>query len=260
MGINPILVVLALAGIGAAFRRPELKPARFIAIAFVFVLAVQLSANGRAYYVAGGYPALFAIGGVVAVRLPVGLLRTAVALALVLSLAGAPFAYPVLPPHLLLRYWSALHGMPAPDRPPPGYPLLRPLVSDEFGWRELVRQVGDVYRGLPPEDLGNVAILAWSISEAAAIDFYGPAEGLPAAISGHNQFYFWGPRGATGKLLIVINGDPRSWRPICGDLAVAAVVDTPYVSGNESQLPIVICRDFRLGDLSTEWYRFKNIH
>jgi 4-amino-4-deoxy-L-arabinose transferase-like glycosyltransferase len=257
LDIGPVLAILAFAGIITAFLRPELKPARFIVIAFLFVVAVLIIVNGRVYYLVGGLPALFAIGAVAAARLKPWLLKTGVAIALVVFLVQAPFFFPVLPRDLLVRYWAALHGIPAPDPPLSTTATMRiTSLADEFGWHEMVRAVAEVYRKLAPEANGDLAILAWNLGEAAAVDFYGPAEGLPPAISGHNQYFLWGPHGATGNVLIVINGDPRSWREVCGDVAIAAVFDAAAPAGDNGR-PIMICRGFRLGNVSEQWSRFK---
>ena len=42
--------------------------------------------------------------------------------------------------------------------------------------------------------------------EAAAIDIYGSRLGLPPAISGHNNYWIWGPRGHDGSVVIEIGG------------------------------------------------------
>ena len=44
--------------------------------------------------------------------------------------------------------------------------------------------------------------MAGNYGEAGAIDFFGPQYGLPESISGHYSYYVWGPRGATGEVVI----------------------------------------------------------
>jgi hypothetical protein len=50
----------------------------------------------------------------------------------------------------------------------------------------------------------RTAIFAENYGEAGAIDLSGPRYGLPPAISGHQNYFLWGPRGYTGESLIVI--------------------------------------------------------
>ena len=42
--------------------------------------------------------------------------------------------------------------------------------------------------------------------QAGAIEFFGPALGLPPAISGHNNYWLWGPGDCEGQVLIIIGG------------------------------------------------------
>jgi hypothetical protein len=64
--------------------------------------------------------------------------------------------------------------------------------------------------------------------EAAAIDFFGRKEGLPPALSEHNQFYFWGPRGHEGSVVLHINGNVARWREICDDVRVVGTIGVEY--------------------------------
>jgi len=81
--------------------------------------------------------------------------------------------------------------------------VLPPNYADMFGWQEMVAAVARVYNRLPPEDRLRCAIYASNYGEAGAIDFYGKRYGLPKAISGHNNYWLWGPRGWTGEVVIL---------------------------------------------------------
>jgi hypothetical protein len=43
-------------------------------------------------------------------------------------------------------------------------------------------------------------------AEAGAIDLYGPAYGLPPALSGHNQYFFWVLRGQNPVNVLFVRG------------------------------------------------------
>ena len=62
-------------------------------------------------------------------------------------------------------------------------------AGETVGWPQLVGQVAAAYRSLP----AGTAILTGNYGEAGAIDRYGPALGLPRALSGHNAYGVWGP-------------------------------------------------------------------
>ena len=65
--------------------------------------------------------------------------------------------------------------------------------------------VARVYRSLPPEEQKKAAIFGQNYGQAGAIDHFGPALGLPKAISGHLSYFLWGPRGYTGDVMIVMD-------------------------------------------------------
>jgi hypothetical protein len=81
---------------------------------------------------------------------------------------------------------------------------------EEIGWPELVETVAKIRDSLPPEDRAHLAILGTNYGEAGAISLYGPAYGLPPAISGVNSFWQRGYGNPPPETLIVI-GLPREY-------------------------------------------------
>jgi hypothetical protein len=75
-----------------------------------------------------------------------------------------------------------------------------------FGWPELAAIVAEIYRSLPPEDPAHAVFLGCNYGEAAAIDAFGAPRGLPPAISGHNNYFLWGPREHDGSVVIRLGG------------------------------------------------------
>lgn len=71
------------------------------------------------------------------------------------------------------------------------------------------RKVAAIYRSLPPEEQAHTAIVTTNYGEAAALDVYGVADGLPPALCGQNQYFLWGDHGYDGRVIIHINGDPN---------------------------------------------------
>ena len=153
---------------------------------------------------------MFALGAAACTRLP----RLLVAFWAVLVAANGAFSLPLVLPVLAPdRLEQMLDRMSS--RPPPieaagiGAPLMQ-MLSDEFGWRELARDVEAAYAALPPADRARAAIFASNYGEAAAIDVYGT--GLPPALSGNNQYYLWGPRGTTARSCSPSTSTRRSGR------------------------------------------------
>ena len=82
--------------------------------------------------------------------------------------------------------------------------LLPQHFADQHGWSEMAAQVAAIYNALPPADRAKAVFLGLDYGEAAAIDVFGRPLGLPPAISGHNNYYLWGPQGHDGSVLIVL--------------------------------------------------------
>ncbi len=256
--MNVALAPLWIAGIVAPFLDARLRDARFLSIAFVATTVVVIGTHGKDYYLAPAYPAMFAAGAVVCAGINRWVLRAWIATAIALFIPIAPVLLPILDPPVLARYLTATHLRPSPnEREAIGAPLTQ-LFSDELGWRQMEKQVAAVFRSLPPDDRSRAAILAMNYGEAAAIDVYGRADGLPAPISGQLQYYFWGTRGHDGSVIIQVNGDPERLARACEKSEVVAQFGGPYVMPYENG-PIIVCHGLRR-PLDELWDRFKRMH
>ncbi len=255
LAVNFLLAPLWIAGIVAPFVSARLAPFRFIAIAFVFVALVILVTHGKSYYLAGAYPALFALGAAACTRLPWILVALWAILTAANGALALPLVLPVLPPARLERMLDNMSFRPPPvEAAGIGAPLMQ-MLSDEFGWQELARDVEAAYAALPPADRAKAAILASNYGEAAAIDVYGT--NLPPALSGNNQYYLWGPRGYDGSVVLAVDGNPATLAPICSSVEIVARFGTsPYAMPYERNRPIVLCRGMH-PPLPALWPSFK---
>ena len=119
--------------------------------------------------------------------------------------------------------------------------------------------VAGIYDSLPPQERAQAAILASNYGEAAAIDFYGPHYGLPPALSGHNQYWLWGPRGYSGNVLIDVHGDCERERDphLYRSQRVAAIFMNPWVRPFENAFPIMLCRGITI-PLAVYWPKLRS--
>src|SRR5207249_75747 len=118
--------------------------------------------------------------------------------------------------------------------------------ADCFGWRELADNIAKAYQSLPPEDRAKAGIFAQDYGEGGAIDVYGRGRGLPPALSGHQDYFFWGTHGYTGEVLIVVDDSPGSLPEVCSSVADAGpAIRDPYAMPFENRTNIYICRGMK---------------
>jgi hypothetical protein len=184
---------------------------RALGIAFLTVLAVLIVTGGKPYYLAAAYSAPFAAGSVALEGLTsrrVRWLRPMLAVLLVvLGLLAAPLGRPILPVDDFVSY-AAVVGVEPANAERNAIGRLPQFYADMHGWEDIAKSVAGVVRTLPEEDRAKACVFGQNYGEAAAMEYFGPALGLPPAVSAHNSYWLWGPGTCSGEVMIVI-GDNR---------------------------------------------------
>ena len=129
-------------------------------------------------------------------------------------------------------------------------------LADMFGWREMAGKVSAVYNALPPEERAKAVFFGRNYGEAAALDVYGPAFNGPPAISGHNNYYLWGPRGFDGSVVIMVATRRHTRRSSTASTQVGEI-DSPYAMPFETNIPISVLRGLHV-PLATAWPKLKH--
>jgi hypothetical protein len=242
--VGPIPTVVWLFGLWAGLVRPKPAVARIFPCAWLILLLVFDASHGKPYYLSAIYPALLAFGAVrIEEWLANAMARAAlVAGTVVLGALGAPLTLPILPVDTFIRYTHAI-GFKVSTGERLVLGELPQYYADMFGWPEMARKVADVYHSLPPRDQARAVFFGENYGEAAAIDVFGRRLGLPPAISGHNNYYIWGPRGHDGSVIIIIGGSRQHYDDIFRSVEVAGRTDDPYAMPNETDQPIYVLRD-----------------
>jgi len=261
--LGPLAFPLWLGGLGWYFFSGEGKHFRFLGWAYLAVLAIFIIFGGKSYYPLPAYPLLAAAGGVAfenLVRRPRRrwLAFSNPALLIIGGLATVPFGVPILPVNTFLRYSNIIPIGHAVKTERDAAVALPQLYADMFGWEGMAQTIAGVYHGLPATERAGCAILAGNYGEAGAIDYYGPALGLPKAISGHNSYYDWGPRGYSGGCVIIFGERATEFTAYFGQVERAAMITNPYAMAVEQNVPVYICRK-PIAPLSVLWPRFKMI-
>jgi hypothetical protein len=262
----PVTILIWGAGLVWLLRNPLAKNWRWLGLTYLFFLAVMMALHSKDYYVAPIYPILFAAGGIAweqrfasrrrVVDNRIFAFPVMSAVLVVFAILILPLAIPVMRPSTWIAYTKALHLYNASGNTEnQSSGSLPQFYADRFGWQEEVDQVTRIYHSLSPEDQAKVGIVCSNYGEASAINFLG--YGLPIAISGHNTYWLWGPRGATGDVMIVINGaTPEEMHKFYDSVQIAGRMDNPYSMPYERR-NIYLVRGRRKNVLG-DWLSFKH--
>jgi len=225
---------------------------RMLGWIYLALLVIFIVLHGKNYYLSGAYPMLFA-GGATAMEQWLDRRRATQGrlwpkAAIVISIGGlgaltAPLALPLLSPEGYVTYEQKLHVQPSKTEVNHEGPLPQ-FLGDQFGWPELAAEVGAIYNALPPEQRARTAILTGNYGEAGAIDMFGPKYGLPTALSGHQNHYFWGTMGFNGDNLITIQYGPRYLGEICNSVEKVGEHYHPWGMAEENHA-IYFCRGLK---------------
>ena len=258
----PLTLPIWLGGLWFFFLAAKGKTYRTLGWACLVTFAIIFTLNPRVYYLWPAFPILFAGGAVLweswLSRSSVRWIRFAYpGLMIVMGVAVAPMLLPILPVETYIRYAAVMHlSTPAIEKWQLG-PLPQ-IYASEFGWEEMVAKVAEVYQSLPADVRPKTAIFAQNFGQAGAIDLFGPKYGLPAAISGHQNYFLWGPRDYTGESVIVMQGRQEELEKAYASVEKRAHVSHPYSMPRE-HFDVYYCRGLK-APLSQMWPLVKNWH
>ena len=232
--VAPYFAAIWITGLVRLFRDPQLRWCRAIGVAYPVLAFAFMLTGGKPYYLAGMFPVLLGAGAQPAAdwltRSRMRLRRGLFAAAVVLSLGVAAITLPIVPA-------QDLHKTPIV--------ALNYDAGETVGWPAFVREIATAYRALPVAQRPTTIVLASNYGEAGAVDRFGPADGLPAAYSGHMGFYYWGPPPATATSAIVV-GYSKGQLGFCGSVRLALKLNNHEgLSDDEQNQPVWICQQLR---------------
>ncbi len=261
--IHPVSALIWITGVIAFLAARRFKPYRFLGFAYLFSFAVFVILKGKNYYLAPIYPVYLAAGCIVIddainrFRQGWRWLKPVIA---VLLLAGgavfAPLVVPILPIEQFVTYMQRLPIKVPRTEHSHMRAVLPQHYADQFGWDEIVDEVVVAWNKIPNEERKDCAIFAQDYGQAGAIDFLGPKYGLPPALSGHQSWFLWGPRGYSGNCLIALDDNRETLEGLFEHVDfVGTSRDNPYAL--ERQIPVFICRGAKFGSLAQLWPSLK---
>ncbi len=190
---------------------------------FVFF---ALTTGAKIYYLAGAYVYLLAAGAVavdgwLAARR--GRMRDLMLATAVSAAVALPLVLPVLPAAGI--GWTY---------------KVNQALAESIGWPQLTGTVRTVWASLPPSQRASAVIFTADYGEAGAINELGSRMGLPAAVSGHNTYWWWGPGNPRATTVVAVAPGPVNvtgyaayLRQFFTGVRVAATLSNPYGIHNQ---------------------------
>ncbi len=238
---NPVMLFLVIAGLYYFFFAPGGQRFRLMGWMYVVPFILLLLVQGKGYYLAAAYPMLAAGGAAwwegrlsgMVTRRGARIWRWAT-WSVLGFFAGLIIAteLPVAP--LGSAWWDTVSKS-------------NDQLSSEVGWLELAQQVAKAYNSLPPDEKSRAAILTLSAGEVGSVDLYGPAYGLPRAISGFNSYWQYGYGNPPPRTVVVVGFDP-AFLSNFQDCTLFAPITMPFNIQNEETInhrAIYVCHDLR---------------
>lgn len=268
---NPLTAPVWLTGLFALLFSARLRPYRLLGWCYVVCYTVFFVLHGKNYYLAPIYPMLLAAGAV-AIEAAIegrkgqvskigGLqqwLKPAFAVVLLVSGAVlAPVMIPILPMDQFLNYMGRLpFKLPVMEHSH-ARAALPQWYADQFGWKEIVDETALAWNHIPAAERRDCGIFAQDYGQAGAIDFFGRSQGLPPALSGHQTWFIWGPRGYSGNCMIVLDDRQDVLEGLWEHVEyIGASADNPYAL--EKEIDVFLCRGAKFGTLAQLWPKLKH--
>ena len=194
---------------------PAVKPYRFLAWAWVFVIALLLITHGKNYYALGVYPVLFGFG---ACRIEKATAGRLIALRYALPAFAAAVGYffisialPLYEPAKLAAFyekrqiektgalkWEDLKNHPLPQD-----------FADMLGWKEMAQKMARAYHTLDSNEKKKTLVFCDNYGQAGAVNYYGPQFGLPEAFSDNASFLYWMPQHPDFDNIVLLTDDQQ---------------------------------------------------
>jgi hypothetical protein len=249
--VNPATLALTVRGLLFFVIREEGRRYRLLGWTFVLTFVLFYFAKARFYYTAPLYPVLIAAGSVVwgnwLKTLQPSRVRVLQAAQWTgLLVGGVVFILLVVPVAPIgSKVWHVTSK--AHDQ-----------FREEVGWDDLAQTVARVYNALPPDERASTGILTGNYGEGGALNLYGPALGLPHAMSLTNSFWYRGYDERQPQIVIVVGFDLDEGNELFQSCTISATNTNRFGVINEESRDhpdILVCHDLR-----TPWPLYWSTH
>jgi len=265
--IHPVIFLLCFIGLLYFLLDKQGKQYRLFAWMYLVIfLLLMFSRTSRPGYLAPFYPILIAGGAKVfetftnTIKWRRGLRPIYLTLIIAVGIIVTPLTLPVLPVENYIGYAKVLGEEPSTaERKELG--KLGQFYADMHGWEKLVKTIAGVYHTLSPEEKQKCTIFTNNYGEAGAIDFFGKKFNLPSAISGHNNYWLWGPGDRDIEVVIHLGGQNgpslEVLKNLYQEVKHADTFTCDYCMPYENNMEIYLCKGPKVS-IKEIWPRLKH--
>ena len=232
---------------------------KFFGIVFIIIFVLCVYKQTRPNLLLPYYTVLLAAGGV----LLESILRSRLFLwfkgiYLVFMIGVLLYILPNYRPILPVNFYIKYYGNKGTNLEGQKKGILPQFLADRFGWKDLAEKVAKIYNSLPPEQRKKTVIFTENYGEAGAIALFGKKYDLPSPISGHNQYFLWGPKDYTGESMIIVQGNSlEHYKKLFNNVKLVARTNNKYCMPYENNLPIWLCTEPKFKSLKGIWSEVK---
>ncbi len=246
---NPSTFIIWLAGLWYFFFHKQGKTYRLFGWMYLAIYVLFTIQQAKDYYLAAAYPILFAGGAILFEswlqkkewKWPKPVL---IIFILVPALFMCPVTLPILPVENTVKFIQFL-GLSQHTQENHEMGVLPQHFADMHGWEEMVEKVAGVYNTLSPEEKKECVIYATNYGITGAVNFFGRKYNLPPAFSGHNNHFFWPPKGHTANVLIIVGGSKEDHEDSFKEVIEMDRTNCTYCMPYENNKPIYLCRGIK---------------
>ena len=254
--MHPFTFPIWISGIYFFLFHPRGRKYRIIAIIYLTTLLILLlNTTSKAEYLSPTYPMLLAGGAVLIGMALKERLTWLKSIFIVLLFSGGvlimPLVVPVLSVESYIEYAKKLGQSPSTTEKKEMGELPQ-FYADMFGWDTMAKEVSTVYQKLTLREQEGSVFFGQNYGEAGAIDFYRKYYPLPRAISGHNNYWLWGPgEVAENAVVIILGGDKEDHLKVFEQVEQEGLVQSKYAMPYENNLPVYVCRHMKMTAMDT---------
>jgi hypothetical protein len=155
----------------------------------------------------------------------------------------APLAMPILPPAAFVGSYGFMSGVGNASAGQQNQGAFPQYLGDRFGWDTMTQTVADAYEALPAPERSQACVFTSNYGEASALKFLGARYDLPPAISGHNNYYLWGPGRCMGEVMITVGLPRDDVKQSYTGVMRAATIACRYCMPEENDVPVYVARN-----------------